>query len=80
MLMDAYNHLVLVSDTKRMIDRLRWHWDIDLKNHHLDDCTQCGQCESLCTQKLPICERIKFIQAQIEKFLASEKRDIDSSS
>ena len=71
-MMDIYNHHVLSDDPMEMINRMRWHWDIDLRNNHLDDCTQCGQCEDACTQKLPICECFKTIQANIEKFLAAE--------
>ena len=69
--MDAYNHYALLSPME-MINRLRWHWEIALKDDCLDQCTECSQCEDACTQKLPICERLKFIRSEIEKFLKSE--------
>ncbi len=71
-MMDIYNHHVLSDDPLEMIDRMRWHWDIDVRNNHLEDCTQCGQCEEVCTQKLPICDRFETIRANVEKFLASD--------
>ena len=72
-MMDAYNNYVLTGKTIDMVNHLKWHWGIDLENNPLDRCTQCGQCEEACTQKLPICQRFKFISAEITKFLASNQ-------
>lgn len=71
-MMDAYNHYVLANKPIDMINRLRWHWGIDLEDNFLDKCTECGLCEDACTQKLPICQRLKVIHAEVEKYLATE--------
>ena len=73
-MMDVYNRHVLKSeDPIEMINQLRWHWGISLQDNHLDDCTECGECEAACTQKLPIIERLKVVRDEVEKHLASEK-------
>ena len=33
----------------------------------------CRRCEEACTQKLPICRRLKFLRAEVEKFLANDQ-------
>jgi hypothetical protein len=67
-MMDIYNRYELTGKQIELIDRLRYHWDIPLNSHLLSACTQCGQCEETCTQKLPITERLKFIADQVEDF------------
>jgi len=67
-LMDAYNHYMLSGEVKDMLLRLKWHWNIQPDDPMLGKCTRCGQCESACTQKLDICDRIEFIRQQAEKF------------
>lgn len=62
-LMDAYNHYVLSGmKDKALIDRLRLHWGIEPGSDELSSCSGCGRCEELCTQKLPIPERIREIR------------------
>jgi predicted aldo/keto reductase-like oxidoreductase len=70
-MMDVYNYYAL-SSTMDMINRLRWHWGIELKDHHLDKCDECRKCEDACTQNLPICHRLKVICAEVEKFLKAD--------
>jgi predicted aldo/keto reductase-like oxidoreductase len=70
-LMDTYNQYVLTGKTIEMINRIRWHWNIDLEDEYLSKCNECHHCEGLCTQKLPICERLKFIRDEVQKFLKS---------
>ncbi|MHC4394173.1 MAG: aldo/keto reductase [Planctomycetota bacterium] len=73
-MMDVYNRRVLKSeDPIEMINQLRWHWGIALEDNYLDKCTECGQCEQACTQKLPIVERLKVIRDEVEKYLTAEK-------
>ncbi len=67
-LMDAYNHLML-SGTKSMIERLYWHWSIDPKTKPWDKCVNCRLCEKLCTQKLPITERLQQMQTAYDESL-----------
>ena len=67
-LMDSYNQYALSGKTIDMINRLRWHWGISLDGDIAAECTQCGQCEEACTQKLPILARLNFIQSEIQKF------------
>ncbi len=58
-LMEAYNSYLL-SDEKSAIERrLSDHWS--LSPSEAAACTQCGACEKLCTQKLPIIERLQEI-------------------
>ncbi|MBD3374289.1 aldo/keto reductase [candidate division KSB1 bacterium] len=60
-LMDAYNHYHLSNSKKELQDRLKWHWGIMPDDPVLQACTACGTCEDLCTQHLPIIERIQEI-------------------
>jgi uncharacterized protein len=73
-MMDAYNQYLLSGKSKDMLDRLYWHWGIGLEDEYLSKCTQCGQCEKACTQKLPICDRLKFIRDEAQKALVVEKQ------
>lgn len=54
--MDAYNHKFMGT---RPVDRLAWQWG--LKPDAAKECIACGKCESLCTQHLPIIERLREI-------------------
>lgn len=51
--MDAYNQKILGED---MVGRLRGHWNEDINN--ASKCIRCGKCERLCTQHLPIMDRL----------------------
>lgn len=73
-MMDVYNHKMLSNKSIDAINRLRWHWGIDLENNYLDKCTKCGICEEACTQRLPIRQRLEEIKDEIEKFLADQKQ------
>ncbi len=72
-IMDSYNIYMLTGKTGDMIDRLRYHWGIDLEDNYLDKCTECGVCEKACTQKLPIIKRLKFVREEAKKVLEEEK-------
>lgn len=54
--MDSYNEKILGN---RFMDRLKFHWGIP--SEKAADCIKCGQCETLCTQHLPIIERLEEI-------------------
>jgi hypothetical protein len=58
--MDAYN-MKMLQDGKPQdaINRLKWHWGVD--NAAAKTCSLCGQCETKCTQHLPIRDRMKEI-------------------
>lgn len=56
--MDAYNEKILGH---RIEDRLLWHWNMPASL--AAECINCGQCETLCTQHLPIMERLSEIAA-----------------
>jgi predicted aldo/keto reductase-like oxidoreductase len=58
-LMDAYNHKMLYKTDKSILDRLKWHWSVPPQE--AAKCTQCAQCEGLCTQHLPIMDRMTQI-------------------
>lgn len=66
-LMDTYNHYMLLNDWNEAIDRLKYHWGVEPDDQILQSCTKCGECESACTQKLPIIERIEEISRQCEQ-------------
>jgi predicted aldo/keto reductase-like oxidoreductase len=59
--MDVYNQRILESNDEAMRNRLKWHWNLapDLAA----SCLQCGDCETACTQHLPIRERLAAIAA-----------------
>ena len=60
--MDTYNQKLLDKKSDDPIgNRLKWHWD--LKREGAGKCTECGKCETKCTQHLPIIERLKEIAA-----------------
>ncbi|MFU0827840.1 MAG: General stress protein 69 [Lachnoclostridium sp.] len=54
--MDAYNEKILGNDLE---DRLKNHWHIPASR--ASECIKCGKCEKLCTQHLPIIERLAEI-------------------
>lgn len=54
--MDSYNQKILGND---IMSRMKNHWGIS--NNIAADCIQCGQCETLCTQHLPIMDRLSEI-------------------
>lgn len=54
--MDAYNEKILGND---MNNRLKFHWHVPASK--AATCIKCGKCEALCTQHLPIIERLEEI-------------------
>ncbi len=71
-LMDAYNQYALTGKIEDILNRLQWHWGMSPDQILQIHCTKCGRCENLCTQKLPICERIDtIIQAAKDKIAAN---------
>lgn len=58
-LMDAYNQKLLYEREEAIRERLKWHWDISPAE--AARCTECGNCESTCTQHLDIIERMASI-------------------
>jgi uncharacterized protein len=60
-LMDAYNHRILYGTDRALTERLSWHWNVPPSE--AGKCTQCGRCEGLCTQHLPIIRRLAGIAA-----------------
>ncbi len=56
-LMESYNYFILsCGDEKSVKDRLAFHWNVD--GSVAAQCMECGKCELLCTQKLPIIDRL----------------------
>ena len=72
-LMDAYNIFMLSGKPGDLVSRLRWHWSIQAADAPWDRCTECGRCEELCTQQLPIIERLKKIKGIVEEQAAAQK-------
>ena len=62
-LMDSYNHFILNGRRPEEItNRLHWHWRISKAEGAGFNCIACGACESRCTQKLPIIQRIAEVR------------------
>jgi predicted aldo/keto reductase-like oxidoreductase len=60
-LMDAFNSKILDGSDAAITDRLKWHWG--LAPDAAAACSDCGACETACTQHLPIRDRLKAIAA-----------------
>jgi uncharacterized protein len=60
-LMDAYNQKIFQGEDKAILNRLAWHWN--LSKEEAAKCVACGQCETACTQHLPIIKRLEEIAA-----------------
>ncbi|MFC1537287.1 aldo/keto reductase [Gemmatimonadota bacterium] len=57
---ESYNHEML-KEGEGLKDRLMWHYGMqDIED--LERCTECGECEAACTQRLPILERFEKIK------------------
>jgi predicted aldo/keto reductase-like oxidoreductase len=64
-LLDSYNmYLLSNGDTAKVLSRMQNHWEVTTEQAAA--CIACGQCESLCTQKLPIIERLAHIAQMTE--------------
>lgn len=62
--METYNH-ILLKHGERAADRLKYHWGASVED--LERCTECGHCEEVCTQHLPILERFEELKQTIAK-------------
>lgn len=55
--LDSYNQLILTDgDKQAVLNRYRFHWDITPQQ--AKECIACGECETRCTQHLPIIQRL----------------------
>ncbi|MCX7045731.1 MAG: aldo/keto reductase [Candidatus Sumerlaeota bacterium] len=66
-LMDAYNLWKLTQKAQDTKNHLKYHWGIGDLDKTLDQCTECGHCEQVCTQHLNIMERFKELREAIKK-------------
>jgi predicted aldo/keto reductase-like oxidoreductase len=64
-LMDAWNHGRLYGRPAAVTERLKWHWSVSPSE--AARCTRCGHCEPLCTQHLPIVDRMAEIAGPVGK-------------
>jgi len=63
--MEAYNMKLLTGREQECLDRLKWQWGIDKED--AGKCIACKKCEELCTQHLPIIERLNEIAKMTEE-------------
>ena len=63
-LMDAYNHRMLNGNDRSVINRLKYHWGLEPAD--AEACVSCGACEELCTQGLPIVQRLQELSELAE--------------
>jgi predicted aldo/keto reductase-like oxidoreductase len=63
--MDAFNLRLLYNSGEKLLSRLKWHWEVPAVD--AERCSECGKCEELCTQHLPIMDRLKEIAAAARK-------------
>lgn len=63
-LLNSYNAKILSGKMNGVISSLKYFWNLDPQN--ASKCIECGKCEALCTQKLPIIERLKEISSYKE--------------
>lgn len=71
-MMFAYNQLALTKKAIEMVNCIYWHWGIDLHSDVFSKCVECGLCERLCTQKLPIIKRLKEINFEVKEHLKQQ--------
>ena len=63
--MEAYNLFLMMGSEEEMLKQLDWYHEqgnLKEKDSLPGECTSCRICESLCTQKLPIIDRLKEMQ------------------
>lgn len=68
--MEAYNMLLLMGDEQevlRQLDYYRQNGDLKADDALPGECIACGVCEALCTQKLPIIQRLDEVQKIINR-------------
>ena len=63
--MDSYNQKLLSGNEDEIAARLSGHWCIPIEQ--AGQCVACGKCETLCTQHLPIIERLREIASIASK-------------
>jgi len=56
---------VLLRSESSLEGRIRYHWGAD--PNEMEKCIECGQCESACTQHLPIMERFQILKQALKK-------------
>jgi predicted aldo/keto reductase-like oxidoreductase len=67
--MEAYNQKKLYGKNENLLNHLKWHYSVPVLE--AEKCVDCGDCEELCTQHLPIIDRLKEI-AEIGREAAAQ--------
>ena len=65
-LMETCN-FALLGNPEAAFGRLKWHWGVENVDELVEKCIDCGRCEELCTQHLPIRERFAIIREAWEQ-------------
>ena len=71
-------HLLENISPQETLNRLNYHWGIPDLKKALASCTRCRQCETACTQHLPILDRFDKLLARQEE-VAARKRKVSKS-
>lgn len=64
-LMEAYN-VGMLNGMDAALNHMRYHWNTPDVRKALEPCTQCRQCEEVCTQQLPILKRFAELEDAYE--------------
>ena len=66
--MQLYNEKQIFGSSEKEMKKKSYLWGItESHGARANECTECGQCEELCTQHLPIIERLKEIASWEKK-------------
>lgn len=52
----------------RNLGHIRWRWNVSIPaTEKAENCIDCGLCEEVCPQKLPVREHLKLLQAELDE-------------
>jgi predicted aldo/keto reductase-like oxidoreductase len=73
-LMEALNQYKITGKIAAGIDRMRYHWGLDVTVDYSAKCTKCGRCVRACTQKLDIVNQLESMAEKIRACLEEREK------